>query len=126
MRRVAIGAEPLRHDRRTRDRLASVARGLVILARDLLVLGAGYDLLTRFDSKPHGAPIVLGELWYAIHPRQPAALAAGDSASPPSGVVGLGLQPALLSWAWVVFTALGFAFLVVFQRRADRLRRRQR
>jgi len=35
------------------------------------------------------------------------------------------VQPALLSWAWS-FHCARFAFLVVFQRRADRLRRRQR
>jgi hypothetical protein len=100
--------------------------GLVILARDLLVLGAGYDLLTRFDSKPHGAPIVLGELWYAIHPDSLQLLQPAIQRHLHPALWDWVVQPALLSWAWVIFTALGFAFLVLFQRRRDRLRRRQR
>jgi hypothetical protein len=100
--------------------------GLVILARDLLVLGAGYDLLTWFDAKPHGAPIVLGELWYAIHPDSLQLLQPAVQRHLHPALWDWVVQPALLSWAWVIFTALGFAFLVLFQRRADRLRRRQR
>src|ERR1700757_1340689 len=94
--------------------------GLVILARDVLVLGAGYD------DKPHGAPIVLGELWYAIHPNSLQLLQPAIQRHLHPALWDWVVQPALLSWAWVVFTALGFAFLVLFQRRTGRLRRRQR
>jgi hypothetical protein len=100
--------------------------GLVILARDLLVLGPGYDLLTWFDAKPHAAPIVFGELWYAIHPDSLQLLQPAIQRHLHPALWDWVVQPVLLSWAWVVFVALGLALLVLFHRRADRLRRRQR
>jgi hypothetical protein len=100
--------------------------GVVIFARDLLVLGPGYDLLTWLDAKPHAAPIVFGELWYAIHPDSLQLLQPAIQRHLHPALWDWVVQPVLLWWAWAVFTALGLALLVLFHRRGDRLRRRQR
>jgi hypothetical protein len=100
--------------------------GLVILSRDLLVLGPGYDLFAWLGPQPHAAPIVLGELWYAIHPASLQLLQPAIQRHLHPALWDWVVQPVLLWWAWAIFTALGLALLVLCHRRGDRLRRRQR
>ena len=99
--------------------------GLVILGRDLVLLGTGYDLFSSLDTR-HSAPIVVGELWYAVHPASLQLLQPAIQRHINPALWDWVVQPALLWWAWPIFTALGLAFLILFRRRGDRLRRRQR
>jgi hypothetical protein len=100
--------------------------GLLVLGRDLLVIGAGYDVLIWLDAKVHAAPIVLGELWYAIHPASLQLLQPAIQRHLDPALWDRIVQPMLLWWAWALFTALGLALLMLFRRRGERLRRRQR
>jgi hypothetical protein len=100
--------------------------GLVILGRDLLVLGPGYDLFAWLGTTRLAAPIVFGELWYAIDPASLQLLQPAIQRHLHPALWDWVVQPVLLWWAWTVFTALGLALLVLFHRRDDRPRRRQR
>ena len=96
--------------------------GLFILGRDLIVLGAGFDLFAWLDTR-HAAPIVLGELWYAVHPGSLQLLQPAIQRHIHPALWDLVVQPLLLCWAWAVFSALGIALLALFRRRSDRTRR---
>jgi hypothetical protein len=99
--------------------------GLFVLGRDLIVLGAGYDLFAWFETR-HGAPIVLGELWYAVHPASLQLLQPAIQRHIHPALWDWVIQPILLCWAWAVFTALGIVLLALFRRRNDRAYRRSR
>ena len=99
--------------------------GLLVLGRDLLVLGTGYDLFSRLDIARHNAPIVLGELWYAIQPASLQLLQPAIQRHIHPALWDWIVQPLLLAWAWAILAALGFALLTFFRRR-DRHRRRPR
>ena len=85
--------------------------GWVLLLAGLLVLGR--DLL------------VLGELWYAIHPASLQLLQPAIQRHIHPALWDWIVQPLLLGWAWAILVALGFALLTFFRRR-ERHRRRPR
>jgi hypothetical protein len=99
--------------------------GLFVLGRDLIVLGVGYDLFAWFDARL-GAPVVLGELWYAVHPASLQLLQPAIQRHIHPALWDWVVQPVLLCWAWAVFTALGIVLLALFRRRSDRAYRRSR
>jgi hypothetical protein len=92
--------------------------GLFILARDLILLEAGFDLFAGLGT--HGAPIVLGELWYAVHPASLQLLQPAIQRHIHPALWDSVVQPILLCWAWAIFSGLGIALLVVFRRRGNR------
>ena len=98
--------------------------GLLVLGRDLLVLGTGYDLFSRLDIARHNAPIVLGELWYAIHPASLQLLQPAIQRHLHPALWDWVVQPVLLWWAWAIFLALGIVLLMLFPRRDEWSRRR--
>jgi hypothetical protein len=99
--------------------------GLFVLGRDLILLGIGYDLFGWLDTR-HAAPIVLGELWYAIHPASLQLLQPAIQRHIDPALWDRVVQPMLLWWAWPVFAVPGVALLVLFRRRGDKPRRRLR
>jgi hypothetical protein len=99
--------------------------GLFVLSRDLILLGIGYDLFAWLNTR-HAAPIVLGELWYAINPASLQLLQPAIQRHIHPALWDWVVQPMLLWWAWPVFTVLGSALLLLCRRRGDRPRRRRR
>jgi hypothetical protein len=99
--------------------------GLFVLGRDLIVLYAGFDLLAWLGTQ-HGAPIVLGELWYAVHPASLQLLQPAIQRHIHPALWDWVVQPILLCWAWAVLLALGIVLLAIFRRRSERSRPRQR
>ena len=99
--------------------------GLFVLSRDLILLGIGYDLFAWLNTR-HAAPIVLGELWYAINPASLQLLQPAIQRHIHPALWDWVVQPMLLWWAWPVFTVIGGALLALCRRRGDRPRRRRR
>ena len=97
--------------------------GLFILARDLIVFGSGFDLFAGLNTR-HAAPIVLGELWYAIHPASLQLLQPAIQRHLHPALWDWVVQPVLLWWAWAIFLALGIVLLMLFPRRDEWSRRR--
>jgi hypothetical protein len=99
--------------------------GLFILARDVILLSASIDLFAGFVTR-HDAPIVLGELWYAVHPASLQLLQPAIQRHIHPALWDLVVQPILLCWAFAVFAVPGIVLLALFRRRGDRAHRRPR
>jgi hypothetical protein len=93
--------------------------GLFILIRDLILMQAGFDLFAGLGTR-HAAPIVLGELWYAVHPASLQLLQPAIQRHIHPALWDMVVQPILLCWAWAIFAVLGIALLVLFRRRGAR------
>ena len=93
--------------------------GLFVLARDLILMQAGFDLFAGLGTR-HAAPIVLGELWYAIHPASLQLLQPAIQRHIDPALWDAVVQPILLCWAWAIFGGLGVALLALFRRRGER------
>ena len=96
--------------------------GLFVLGRDLILLGAGYDLFGWLQTR-HSAPIVLGELWYAIHPASLQLLQPAIQRHINPALWDWVVQPMLLWWAWPIFAVPGVVLLTLFRRRGEGQRR---
>ncbi len=93
--------------------------GLLVLARDLVLLGVGIDLFSGLDTR-HSAPIVLGELWYAIHPASLQLLQPAIQRHVHPALWDWVVQPMLLWWASAVFIGAGALLLALFHRHSVR------
>src|SRR5260370_41232114 len=89
--------------------------GLLVLGRDLLVLGTGYDLFSRLHIARHNAPIVLGELWYAIHPASLQLLQPAIQRHIHPALWDWIVQSLLLGWALALLAPLCFALPTFFR-----------
>jgi hypothetical protein len=93
--------------------------GLIVLGRDLAVLAIGYDLFASLDTR-HSAPIVLGELWYAVHPASLQLLQPAIQRHIHPALWDWIVQPMLLWWASAAFIGAGILLLALFRRHDTR------
>jgi hypothetical protein len=95
--------------------------GLFVLVRDLMARGGGFDLFAWSEPRL-SAPVVLGELWYAVHPASLQLLQPAIQRHIDPALWDWVVQPILLCWAWAVFVVLGVLLLMLFRRRGERSR----
>src|SRR5260370_26647805 len=93
--------------------------GLLGLARDRVLLGVGIGLFSGLDTR-HSAPIVLGELWYAIPPASLQLLQPAIQRHVHPALWDWVVQPMLLWWASAIFIGTGALLLALFHRHSVR------